>query len=239
MSTTTLRPPTTTFLASPNNVAQAIACFDQDVLLSFGLLGKRTFAENYEKAWGRILIDSGAYSELSSGKSIDLDEYAEFANRWSSRAVAIAGLDDISGDYRRSLRNYEVVGFPTYHDTDPPEILKDLIHISRERGGWLGVGIKPPRHNKGEWLAKTLASIPDDIHVHGWALRLYRNTHTRFDSFDSTNWWRDSFKLKALPPLKHLTDKELLDIVVKRYEREERMVRSVNREGEQQRCLGI
>ena len=32
-------------------------------------------------------------------------------------------------------------GFPTIHDTDPEELLPDLIDIARERGGWIGVGV--------------------------------------------------------------------------------------------------
>ena len=134
-------------------------------------------------------------------------------------ADAVAGLDDISGDWKRSLRNYEQYGgFPTYHDTDPPELLDDLLPIAYERGNWLGIGLLPPRTGREDWLIRTLDRIPNDIHLHGWALRRY--THLRrFNSMDSTNWWRDALMLSSVNEIKHLTPAECLDIIVKRYKR--------------------
>ena len=66
--------------------------------------------------------------------------------------------------------------------------------------------------------------MPDDLHVHGWALRAY--THIRrLDSVDSTNWWRDAMDLRTLPALAHLTYGECLEIIVKRYQRWHRVIR--------------
>jgi hypothetical protein len=73
------------------------------------------------------------------------------------------------------------------------------------------------------WLVSTLARIPPDIHVHGWALRLYRDQR-RIDSVDSTNWWRDAMKLRTLPDTKHLTYGECLEVIIKRYQRERRTI---------------
>lgn len=90
------------------------------------------------------------------------------------------------------MANYEAFpgGFPTIHESDSPELLSDLVPMARERGKWLGVGLLPATRQarKGEpWLRQTLARVPDDIHVHVWAGRLY--THIRrVDSVDSTNW---------------------------------------------------
>ena len=173
---------------------------------------------DYTKTFSRLLIDSGAYSVLNSGAAVDPVAYRDWHQQWDGVADAVAGLDDIAGDWKRSMENYRVGGgFPTYHDTDPPELLGDLCDLARERGGWLGIGIKPPRHGKRQWLIDTLAKIPEGIHVHGWALRQYADL-IRFDSMDSTNWWRDGFKIKAQLPF--LSYGECLDIVVKRYQRE-------------------
>ena len=129
---------------------------------------------------------------------------------------AFAGLDDIAGDWRKSMANYRHGGFPTIHDTDPLELLDDLIPLARERGRWLGVGLVPPREGKEALVRAILDRIPDDLHCHGWALRRYAHL-PRFDSFDSTNWWRDGYKLREKMPW--LTFGETLDIVVKRYQR--------------------
>jgi len=209
----------TVYLASPNTQQQAEHVADMPVLLSFACYSG--WLDRYQQTFKRILIDSGAYSEMNSGKAIDVSEYADWASRWADHADAIAGLDDIRGDWRRSLRNYEIVGFPTFHDTDPPELLDDLVPLARERGRWLGIGLMPPRYNKERWLRETLDRIPGDIHVHGWALRAYTRIR-RLDSVDSTNWWRDGMKVAAQLPW--LTYGECLEIVVKRYQREHRVL---------------
>jgi hypothetical protein len=172
----------------------------------------------YLPSYGRLLVDSGAFSELNSGVRVDLAAYVDFASQhpW---AEAWAGLDDIGGDWRRSLANYEVGGFPTIHDTDPPELLNDLVAIARERGRWLGVGLVPPRYGKQAAVRAILDRIPDDLHVHGWALRSYGHL-ARFDSFDSTNWRLDTRKIQAALPW--LTPAEAVDLVVLRYLRESR-----------------
>ena len=135
----------------------------------------------------------------------------------------MAGLDDIRGDWRRSLANYEAVPgtFPTFHDSDPPELLDDLVALAKTRGRWLGLGLVPPRHGKERWIRDACSRIPEDIHVHGWALRAY--THIRrLDSVDSTNWWRDAMSIRQKLPW--LTYGEALGIVVKRYQRETRAI---------------
>ena len=192
------------------------------VLLSFGLYDP--FLDKYQHTFRRILLDSGAYSVFNSGEAIDVHEYAEWSLRWEGHADAMAGLDDIAGDWRQSLRNYEVMpnGFPTMHDTDPPELLKDLVAISADRGKWIGLGLKPPRQGKEKFVRWVCDNVPEDFHVHGWALRAYSHVR-RIDSMDSTNWWRDAMKYRRDLPF--LTYGEALELVVKRYQREARMFR--------------
>lgn len=175
--------------------------------------------DDYAQSFSRILIDSGAFSEFNSGKKIDLVAYSEWADRWKNKVDAVAGLDDISGDWRKSLKNYEQFpqGFPTYHEADPSELLLDLLALAKERNGWIGLGMTPPRHGKETWMRETTDRIPEGFHVHGWASRGY--THIkRLDSVDSTNWWRDGMKFRTQMPW--LTYAECLEIVVKRYKRE-------------------
>jgi hypothetical protein len=218
----------TVYLASPSNQLQAHAAADMPVLLSFSEHGKpgRAWIEDYAPAFSRVLIDSGAYSELTTGKPIDLDAYMGWCERWVGKVDAIAGLDNISGDWRRSLANFErfPIGFPTFHDTDPDDLLDDLIPMARDRGGWIGLGLKPPRGGKENWVRDACDRIPDDIHVHGFALREYAHV-ARLDSIDSTNWWRDALDIRVLPLCRHLTYGETLEIVVKRYKRETRITR--------------
>lgn len=208
------------YLASPNTQQQAEHVADMPVLLSFALW--RPWLMDYQPSFRRLLIDSGAYSELTGTAKVDGEAYRDWSAQWAGHADAVAGLDDISGDWRRSLRNYERFGgFPTFHDTDPWELLPDLAALARERGGWIGLGLKPPRDGNEGWIRRACAELPDDLHVHGWAMRAY--THIRrLDSVDSTNWWRDAMKIRKQLPW--LTYGECLSVVVKRYQRWRRMV---------------
>jgi len=212
------------YLSSPDNRIQWEAVRGCPVLLSFALVGRKKWrdVDRYQAVASRVLIDSGAYSEMNTSKPIDLAAYAEWAERWRGRADAVAGLDDIRGDWRRTLRNCEAMpaglGFPTIHDTDPPELLADLIPIARERGGWLGCGLVPPRQGKGRFVRWVSENVPADIHLHGWALGLYAGV-PGFASIDSTNWLRDLAKLQTCPLTAHLTDGEMLAVIVKRYKR--------------------
>lgn len=215
------------YLASPNTQQQAEHAEGMPVLLSFACYSN--WLDRYQATFRRLLIDSGAYSEFTSGKPIDPSAYADWASRWEGHADAIAGLDNISGDWRRSLANYEAMplGFPTYHETDPPGLLDDLVPLATERGRWLGLGMLPAtraRRGGEDWLRDALDRVPESLHVHLWAGRAY--THfRRIDSVDSTNWWRDAMKIRTIPDCAHLTYGECLEIVVKRYQRWTRTIR--------------
>lgn len=220
----------TVYLSSPNNQLQAAAASGMPVLLSFAIYSE-WMGKGYQQSFSRILIDSGAFTEFSSGKKIDLAEYRDWATRWDGIADAIAGLDNIAGDWRQSLRNYEAFpnGFPTFHESDPPELLNDLVEMAQTRKQWLGLGLIPPRGGKDRWMRDALSRIPEGIHVHGWACREY--THfRRLDSVDSNNWWMDAAKLRTLPYTNHLHYGECLEIVVKRYQRWQRTIVEANAE---------
>lgn len=202
------------------------------VLLSFACFSP-WILNGYQQSFSRILIDSGVFGELNpKGKRIEIEPYRDWAEQWRGHADAIAGIDDIRGDWKRSMANYQAIPwtFPTWHDSDPIELLAELVPMARERGGWLGIGLVPPRQGKEAIIRRALGCIPDDLHVHGWALRAY--THIRrLNSVDSTNWWRDAMKIRTLPDTAHLTYGECLEIVVKRYQRWTREIREPAAEG--------
>lgn len=206
------------YLASPQSQLQAHAVNGQAVLVSFA--NYEQWMDRYLQSYGSVLIDSGAFSEFTGARKVDLDEYCAWAGSLPG-IDAWAGLDDINGDWRRSLKNYERGGFPTIHDSDPIELLDDLLPIAAARGHWVGVGLVPPRDGKEDVLRAILERIPRPFHVHGWAMR--RFTHLpRLDSVDSTNWWRDAMKLRSELPW--LTYGETLDLIIKRYQRWTRLV---------------
>lgn len=224
------------YLASPDNQMQANACKGYPVLLSFALASKKPFLERaYMASFDRVLLDSGAFSEFNSGVRVDLTEYVEWAQSipWADNW---AGLDDISGNYRRGLKNLDAGGFPTLHDSDPEEILPDLIDIARERGNWLGLGKMPPRSTDDGWVRRTLDRIPDDIHVHGWALGTHARRCSRINSYDSTHWWRAAFTTRKNFPF--LTYAECLEIHIKEQQRAGR-IPECPQQGAQEEMFGL
>lgn len=209
-------PAVTVYIGTPCNQLQAALVAEMPVLISFAAASAFLSTGGYSTTFRPLLLDSGAFSELNSGKRVDLMAYVDWVAQFP-HAVAWAGLDDISGDWRRSLANYESGGFPTFHDTDPEALLNDLIPLARERGGWLGVGLKPPRGRREDWLRRTLERIPDDLHVHGWALGRYAHL-ARIDSIDSTHAWIEWQKIRnALGPW--LTPAEAMELAVKKVRR--------------------
>lgn len=216
------KPDLKVYLASPRTQQQAEHAGGFPVLLSYATWAP-WLGNGYVQSFGPLLLDSGAFSELSGNAKVDLQAYLAWVNEFDGQADAYAGLDDIGGDWRRSLKNYEAGGFPTFHDTDPPELLDDLLDIAKHRGGWIGIGLLPPRRGKGHFIRKTLDRIPEGFHVHGWALREY-TYFRRLDSVDSTNWWRSAMELRARSryALTWLTYGECLDLQIKRIVRQTR-----------------
>ena len=206
----------TFYLASPGRPLQLEACVGRNVLMSFTARPKNLW--HWAGAFKSLILDSGAFSAYNSGQEVVLEEYREWALQYKDVAAAIAGLDDIGGDWRQSMDNYEAFpeGFPTFHDSDPYDLLDDLICMARERGGYLGLGLTLPRKGKRAWVVETLDRIPNDIVVHGFALAEYAKVGG-FDSFDSTGWMRYAHGLKA--QLFWLTEYECVEIAIKWYER--------------------
>jgi len=208
------------YIGTPGNQLQASLVAGMPVLVSFAL--DAPWLRTYFPSFGELVLDSGAYSELTTGISVDIAEYVAWAESIPFK-TAYAGLDDIQGDWKRSMRSYQQApnSFPTFHDTDPPELLDELIPMAQERDGWLGIGLLPPRTCREAWLCETLKRIPSDIHVHGFALGAY--THLpRINSVDSTHAWREWQKYRAWAPW--LTPAECLEIAVKKIERHQRII---------------
>lgn len=211
---------------------QAHAANGMDVLLSFPIVKSNHWIERYIPSFRAVLFDSGAFSELNSGKQVCIREYSDFKYRMQEQignVVAWACLDDISGDWKKGIANWRAMPgtFPVFHDTDPPELLSDMLsECARRSCTWIGLGMKPPRRSE-HWLRQTLDRIERfdaSMHVHCFAMGKFAptvNTYPGTKSIDSTNWFRDVLKYAESPLTRHLTPAEQLEIIVKRYQRKE------------------
>lgn len=217
------------YLSSPGNQMHAAALESMPVLISYAL--KTKWMESYIPSFGPVLMDSGAFSEMNTGKAVSLDGYGQYLEETRHRVDAAAALDDIRGNWKRSLSNWDALPhtFPVLHDSDPPEYIDAVFerlqdqHRARLRPSdpqWVGIGLVPPR-KATDWALKTLKRIPGGCHVHLFALRKIQREALavrRDISFDSTNWMLDSWQYRNSMPW--LTPAECVEIVVKRYRRE-------------------
>jgi hypothetical protein len=79
--------------------------------------------------WGRLSLDSGAFTVWNKGESIDLQDYIAFARDFGADEVFAL---DVIGDHRASRRNADAMMeagipcIPTYHVGEPEGALKEL-----------------------------------------------------------------------------------------------------------------
>lgn len=205
------------YLASPSNQLHADKCKNLPVLISYSQYAP--CLDRYIATYGKVLIDSGAFSVHTQKATVDIGEYREWSERFKPIAEAVAGLDDISGNWQQGLKNYEAVpwSFPTWHDSDPIELIPDLVALAQERKTWIAIGLKPPRQGKENIVRSFLERVPENIHIHGWALRAYMHI-PGINSVDSTGWVREPLTLMSKYPF--LTYAECLEIIIKRYQRQ-------------------
>jgi hypothetical protein len=211
------------YLSSPTSQMQAHLLAGRRVLLSYAMR-QPVIVRDYVPTFRALLLDSGAYSEFTTGVKVDLTAYIEWAAPLLPQSDAVAGLDDLSGDWRRSLVNYATFpeSFPTYHLTDPPELLDDLVQLASERNRWLGVGMCGRQTHidplKERWLRSTLDRIrerePRRLHVHGWALTRYAHC-PGLNSVDSSRWVYLAQSIKTHHNTCHLSMAECVSIAIK------------------------
>lgn len=184
----------------------------------------RGLMDRWRPLFGSMALDSGAYSEMASGVAIDLGEYIEFAQAHGSFYDFVASLDSITGGVEANLTNWRAMkdrgvnAVPTFHQGEPMSLLRDYAAGSN----MLGLGFQRPIENARAWLDECFSHIPAATLVHGWGMTSY--TDYPFHSVDSRTWF---FEVRALmsvegqgsEAMRCLTPHELLDIVIKKYER--------------------
>lgn len=201
-----------------------------------GLHVLETFADvrpgidRYRPTFASMALDSGAFTEMTTGRPIDLGAYVEFCHQHGAFYEFIASLDSIDGGVDRNLANWRemldrgVHAIPTFHQGEPLSVLSDYCASAK----MIGLGFQRPIRDARVWLESCWARIPSDVLVHGWAMTNY--TDLPFYSVDSRTWF---FELRALlgvqgqgaDALNCLTPRELLEIVQKKYLRAAKRVR--------------
>lgn len=182
----------------------------------------RPLLDRYRPTFASMVLDSGAFTEMTTGKAVDLGEYIEFCQEHGAAYEWIASLDAIKGGAEKSVANWEAMkargvdAMPTFHQGEPWSLLEDYCKATDR----LGLGFQRPIKDARPWLEDCFARIPDRVRVHGWAMTNY--TDFPFASVDSTTWL---WELRALlgvegqgaDAIQCLTVGELIEIVQRKY----------------------
>ena len=212
------------YFAGVNTQHLCSAFAGHHVLESYADGGGRKLLERYRPTFASVALDCGAYSEMTTGKPIDLAAYIDFCLEHAAGYSWVASLDVIGGGPEENVKNWQsmlaagVEAIPTFHQGEPFSLLSDYCAAAKR----IGLGFKRPIQNARPWLSECFARIPAGFPVHGWAMTAY--TDFPFDSVDSRTWF---FEMRALmsvegqgaDALRCLTPGELLEIVIKKYER--------------------
>lgn len=178
--------------------------------------------DRYRPTFKSMCLDSGAYTEFTTGKAIDLEAYIDFCQSHGKAYDFIASLDSIMGGVEVNIKNWwemkqrGVYAIPTFHQGEPMSVLADYC----EDVTMIGLGFQRPIKNAREWLDECFSVIPEKVLVHGWAMTSF--TDYPFYSVDSRTWFHElrglmSVEGQGAEAMKCLTQRELLDIVVKKY----------------------
>lgn len=194
------------------------------VLESFAY--QRNHFDRYRATWSAAFLDSGAFTELTQGVAIDLGAYIAFAQQHGQFYAAIANLDDIRGDVARSQANHRkmldagIQAMPVFHQGEPWSVLDETIAAAP--GRYIGIGFQRPISGAEAWLEEVFSRVPSDVRVHGFAMTSF--LQFPFHSVDSATWiheWKALMAVKGqgADALSLLTPGELLEIVMKKYQR--------------------
>lgn len=184
--------------------------------------------DRYRPTWSGAMLDSGAFTELSQGVAIDLGEYIEFCHAHGKFYDVLVTLDDIRGDVDKSRANFQRMldsglrPMPVFHQGEPWSVLEEWIAAAPDR--YIGLGFQRPIVNARAWLDECFARIPRDVWVHGFAMTSMVEHGFPFYSVDSSTWvyeWNALLAAKGqgADALMYLTPGEMLEIVLKKYQR--------------------
>lgn len=171
-----------------------------DALVSFHYFnGKNNeqMVTDMARAGMRVIGDSGAFSAMTSGKPINIDEFAAWAERHRDHLAWTASLDAI-GDPSTSWKNWRYLStngletVPTIHYGTEPEAMDRYAERGVDFMGLGGVAARKDRKNVLRWLVAMFRHARDHhpaMRFHGWGLtsRQYM-AHLPFYSVDSSGF---------------------------------------------------
>lgn len=154
--------------------------------------GRYDLLKNYLPNPDQAFLDSGAYTAMTLGTVINIDDYIRTIKE--SEVTIYAGLDVI-GDWKKTKENIEYMEaqglkpIPTFHYASPIEELKRMI----EKYDYIALGglvpIAMERNKFKAWCDYCFGIIGTDTKIHGFGVNSYW-AWQRYPwySVDATSW---------------------------------------------------
>lgn len=218
--------------AGVNNAGHAARTEGLPVLISYadvrtrpGVWERDILPRLEARAYPSVILDSGAFTVLSQGIVIGVEEYAAFLREYGHLFDVVVGLDDIAGDLGTTWANQAVLDATgtdpliVFHQGEPMAVLAHYV----ERYGRVGLGFARKQSKGGKkavlahsqkanlaWLAEArevieatearLGRAPGSTWVHGFAMTRYATVLGEgwMDSVDSTTWIAEACAFKRL-----------------------------------------
>lgn len=143
-----------------------------------------------------IIADSGAFSAMSQGATITVDDLAAWAKDWSGVFKWVASLDVI-GDPDGTRRNWErardrhgLEAIPTIHWGSDPSLMDWYVEQGVDLMG-LGGMVGKSSDKQMRWLVSVFKHQQrhhPDLGFHGWGVTSPKVMRLPFYSVDSSGW---------------------------------------------------
>lgn len=218
------------FLATPATQMHAEMMAGCNVLESFALFATSPWMVRYRPTFASMMLDSGAFSEMTKGVAVDLEAYIAYVQQHGAAYDIIVNLDVISGDVKvrvdtgmrnlQRMRDAKIDALPVFHQGEPWSVLTDLASC-----GKVGLGFQRPIKCADDFLSECFTRLPPATRVHGFAMANEKYTgRYPFTSVDTATWVHELRALSAIKDqasdvLQYLTQGELLQLVIKKYQR--------------------
>lgn len=162
-------------------------------LLSFYYYRKVDLEQAFGNPRPQLMADSGAFSALTLGAPIDINEYALWIKRWEPLLETYANLDVIGNagatlDNQHRLEDMGLHPLPVFHVNEPWEYLEHYLEKYNyiALGGLVGVnrmkGMMP-------WLVKAFRMLRPGQYYHGFGLTSWPMlAGLPWGSVDSSSW---------------------------------------------------
>ncbi len=217
MTEATMSKVTTAHFAGINTTEIAEAAEGHPILVSYasmldghgGVIEREVLPRLRAGLYQSSVLDSGAFTVLSQGITVSVEEYITFALEHGHLFDQVITLDDIAGDLAVTWTNTAKMidagldPVPVFHGREPWDVLRRYCSKFKRIG--LGFFREPSKtgnrvvisKNQGDdmtpdqWLEKALDICEEaGVEVHGFGMVSFatKRGHTRLTTSDSTSW---------------------------------------------------